>query len=163
MEGYATNAGRPFRRTCRGTSVRRACWPWACRAAQAAPSQQRKPIAVGISARSRKHRLPSGIWRDGVSLEQRMNDSDWNDFMAAQQPGNPEGRRAMNRLCRDYWRPIYLHIRKSGALREAAEELSQRFFVRLFQKKRLRRGRTTFRAYLLRMLKRFLGSSRSRA
>ncbi len=86
-----------------------------------------------------------------------MRDSDWSDYMAAQHPESPEGRQALNRLCNAYWRPVYLYARSKGRSPQAAEDLTHNFFLCLLHENRVKRGPTSFRAYLLKALKLFLG------
>lgn len=69
--------------------------------------------------------------------------------------------RAFERLCRDYWRPIYLYVR--AAWRESnedAKDLTQAFFLFLIDSGALasfeRREVGSFRAYLKVLLRRFV-------
>ena len=69
---------------------------------------------------------------------------------------------ALERLCQDYWPPVYSYIRRRGQGEEESKDLTQEFFARLLEKRWLvgadpELGK--FRAYLLTMLKRFLAGS----
>jgi RNA polymerase sigma factor (sigma-70 family) len=79
---------------------------------------------------------------------------------------SPAAQRALEILCRTYWRPLYGFARRQGLTREEAQDLIQEFFARLLEHKNLdtvRREKGRLRSYLLVSLKRFLGSERQRA
>lgn len=66
---------------------------------------------------------------------------------------------AMESLCEMYWYPLYVFGRRRGLARETAEDMTQSFFVKVFEKHYLKsvdpdRGR--FRSFLLTVFKRFL-------
>jgi RNA polymerase sigma-70 factor (ECF subfamily) len=74
--------------------------------------------------------------------------------------------KALERLCRVYWPPLYAYIRREGYGIEDAQDLTQEFFARLLGKDWLqhlhdRRGK--FRSFLLTFLKHFLCDQRDRA
>jgi RNA polymerase sigma factor (sigma-70 family) len=78
----------------------------------------------------------------------------------------PAARRALEILCRTYWRPLYGFARRQGLTREGAQDLIQEFFARLLEHRNLntvRREKGRLRSYLLVSLKRFLASERQRA
>ncbi|HWB06950.1 MAG TPA: sigma-70 family RNA polymerase sigma factor [Verrucomicrobiales bacterium] len=50
---------------------------------------------------------------------------------AAAEGGSPSSRRALEDLCRAYWRPVYAVSRRSGLSHEDAEDLTQTFFADL--------------------------------
>ena len=50
---------------------------------------------------------------------------------AAGQGGSPTGARALEDLCRAYWRPVYAVARRSGLSHEDAEDVTQSFFAEL--------------------------------
>lgn len=73
---------------------------------------------------------------------------------------------ALEELCRTYWYPLYVYVRRQTPTREDAEDLTQSFFARLLEKDYLtglnsERGR--FRAFLLAALKHFLANEWDRA
>ena len=73
---------------------------------------------------------------------------------------------ALEELCRTYWYPLYVYVRRHTPTREDAEDLTQAFFARFLQKNYLaaissERGR--FRAFLLAALKHFLANEWDRA
>jgi RNA polymerase sigma factor (sigma-70 family) len=79
---------------------------------------------------------------------------------------SPAAQRALEILCRTYWRPLYVFVRRQGLGREEAQDLVQEFFARLLEHRNLdtvRREKGRLRSYLLVSLKRFLASERHRA
>src|SRR5687767_10756120 len=82
----------------------------------------------------------------------------WSAVLAAGQPDVPGALRALEGLCRAYWRPVYVHVRRAGHNVEAARDLTQEFFARMLEGNWLnaadpQRGR--FRSFLLRCVSRF--------
>ena len=66
---------------------------------------------------------------------------------------------ALETLCRTYWYPLYVYVRRQGQSPHDAQDLTQEFFARLLEKKYLRLAdpdRGKFRAFLLKSLKHFL-------
>jgi RNA polymerase sigma factor (sigma-70 family) len=89
----------------------------------------------------------------------------WSVVLEAQS-GSPAAQRALEILCRTYWRPLYGFVRKQGLGREDAQDVVQEFFARLLEHRNLnavRREKGRLRSYLLVSLKRFLASERHRA
>jgi RNA polymerase sigma-70 factor (ECF subfamily) len=73
---------------------------------------------------------------------------------------------ALETLCRSYWYPIYVYVRRKGHGPDEAEELTQEFFSQLIAKEHLRlvdRSKGKFRSFLLAVLDHFLARERSRA
>jgi RNA polymerase sigma-70 factor (ECF subfamily) len=67
--------------------------------------------------------------------------------------------KALEKLCRTYWRPIYGFVRRQGAGPEEAEDLTQSFFALILERKDLntvRKEKGRLRSYLLTSLKNFL-------
>jgi RNA polymerase sigma-70 factor (ECF subfamily) len=89
----------------------------------------------------------------------------WSVVLTAQH-GSPAAEAALAKLCCGYWQPIYSFVRRQGAGREDAEDLTQALFARLlerrdFQAVREEKGR--LRSFLLVSLKHFLANERHRA
>src|SRR5258708_19146260 len=83
----------------------------------------------------------------------------WSIVLAAAQDSG--GGRALDRLCRRYWRPIYMFARGSGLLRCDAEDATQDFFSYLLAGEWLKQAdpdRGSFRAYLLTLMRNFLSN-----
>ncbi len=47
-------------------------------------------------------------------------------------------RRALETLCRAYWYPIYVYVRRKGYRPDEAQDLTQEFFAQIIAKERLR-------------------------
>ena len=89
----------------------------------------------------------------------------WSVVLEAQGE-TPAAQRALEILCRTYWRPLYAFARREGLAREEAQDLVQEFFARLLEHRNLntvRREKGRLRSYLLVSLKRFLATERHRA
>jgi RNA polymerase sigma factor (sigma-70 family) len=89
----------------------------------------------------------------------------WSMVVAAQ-GDSPEADKALERLCRTYWQPIYSFIRRQGATPEDAQDLTQGFFALLLERRDLdtvRKEKGRLRSYLLTSLKHFLANERYRA
>jgi len=90
----------------------------------------------------------------------------WSVVLAGADSANPESRRALETLCRQYWYPVYAHARLLGHDKDAAQDLAQNFFVYLLEKRVLKvadpeRGR--FRAFLKVTFSHFLANERRTA
>jgi RNA polymerase sigma factor (sigma-70 family) len=89
----------------------------------------------------------------------------WSVVLEAQGE-TPAAQRALEILCRTYWRPLYGFALRQGLTREEAQDLIQDFFARLLEHRNLntvRREKGRLRSYLLVSLKRFLASEQHRA
>ncbi|HEY5768092.1 MAG TPA: sigma-70 family RNA polymerase sigma factor, partial [Candidatus Udaeobacter sp.] len=60
----------------------------------------------------------------------------WSVVLEAQGE-SPAADKALEKLCRTYWRPIYGYVRRHGAGAEDAEDLTQGFFALLLERKDL--------------------------
>ena len=83
----------------------------------------------------------------------------WSVVLSAGQPGAPHAAEALEKLCRAYWYPLYVFVRRQGNSPEDAQDLTQNFFSRLLEKNYLARAdrdRGKFRTFLLGSLKNFL-------
>jgi RNA polymerase sigma-70 factor (ECF subfamily) len=72
---------------------------------------------------------------------------------------------ALETLCRSYWYPVYVYIRRRGHGAEQAQDLTQGFFLRVlggsfFERASPEKGR--FRAFLLGAVKNFLADANAR-
>jgi DNA-directed RNA polymerase specialized sigma24 family protein len=82
----------------------------------------------------------------------------WSVVLEAQGE-SPAAQKALEKLCRTYWRPIYGFVRRQGAGAEDAEDLTQGFFGLLLERKDLntvRKEKGRLRCYLLTSVKNFL-------
>ena len=85
----------------------------------------------------------------------------WTVVLAAGQRSTPQSALALEELCRAYWFPLYVYVRRRGHSKEDAEDLTQAFFARLLEKNdfaNLNSERGRFRAFLLASLKHFLAN-----
>ncbi len=83
----------------------------------------------------------------------------WSVVLQVGQADSPEACHALEHLCRDYWYPLYAHVRRQRRSVEDAQDITQEFFLRLLSRDYLKladpqRGR--FRTYLLTSLDRFM-------
>ncbi len=100
---------------------------------------------------------PAGVAR----FEQTL----WSEVLAAGQTERPDSARALERLCRVYWYPIYAYLRRRGFDRHEAKDLTQGFFYYLVRKNVVQaadpeKGR--FRSFLLGALKNFVSNEEGR-
>lgn len=89
----------------------------------------------------------------------------WSQVLSAQDHGDARSGDALETLCRTYWRPLYVYVRRLGWNPTDAEDLTQAFFERVLERKYLERadrGRGRFRAFLLSSLRNFIADERDR-
>ena len=82
----------------------------------------------------------------------------WSVVLEAQGE-SPAAQKALEKLCRTYWRPIYGYVRRHGGGTEDAEDLTQGFFALLLERKDLnsvRKEKGRLCSYLLASVKHFL-------
>ena len=90
----------------------------------------------------------------------------WSVVLAAGHSSAPVAQEALEYLCRAYWYPLYVFVRRQGNSPEDAQDLTQDFFSRLLDKNYLTKAnpeRGKFRSFLLRSLKNFLVNEWKRA
>jgi RNA polymerase sigma factor (sigma-70 family) len=90
----------------------------------------------------------------------------WSVVLAAGQQNTLQSSAALEQLCRDYWYPVYVYVRRRGISHEDAQDLTQAFFAHLLRKDFLdgvgpEKGR--FRSFLLACLKHFLADEWAKA
>ncbi len=107
-------------------------------------------------------RLPTDTTQEG-----RFASTRWTVVIAAGESGFPSGHGldALSELCRIYWRPLYLFLRREGIGPEDAQDLTQGFFAELIRDRvylRADREKGRFRSFLLGALKHFVGGARDR-
>jgi RNA polymerase sigma factor (sigma-70 family) len=86
----------------------------------------------------------------------------WSIVLEAQ-GDSPEADKALEKLCRIYWWPVYSFIIRQGAGPEEAKDLTQSFFADLFERRDLesvRREKGRLRAFFFASLKHFLAKER---
>src|SRR3989442_6709270 len=90
----------------------------------------------------------------------------WTVVLAAGRPKAPHADMALEELCRTYWYPLYVYVRRQTSTREDAEDLTQSFFAKFLEKNYLEglsSDKGKFRAFLLAALKHFLANEWDRA
>jgi DNA-directed RNA polymerase specialized sigma24 family protein len=88
--------------------------------------------------------------------------TEWSLVLMASVDGGP----ALDRLCRAYWRPVYVFIRAAGLPRHEAEDATQEFFADMLRREWLKladRERGSFRAFLRSSVRLFLNNRRRTA
>jgi len=89
----------------------------------------------------------------------------WSTVLAAGESASPGASEALEKLCRTYWSPVCVFVRRQGYNREQAEDLTQGFFEQLIEKELASRAdpeRGRFRNFLLKVLTQFLADERRR-
>ncbi len=92
----------------------------------------------------------------------------WTVVLAAGQSEDTSGKaqRALSELCRIYWRPLYLFLRRKGYTTDDAQDLTQDFFGDLIATRsyaRADRSKGRFRSFLLGALKHHMADARDYA
>lgn len=84
----------------------------------------------------------------------------WSVVLAARQEFSPESAAALEAICRAYWQPLYVYVRRCGQSPEDAQDLTQEFFRRLLEKRWLDSvdpAKGKLRTFLIVALKNFMG------
>ena len=90
----------------------------------------------------------------------------WSVVLTAGQPGSLQSAEALEKLCRLYWYPLYVYIRRRGYGVEEAQDLTQGFFSQLLERQSFARAvpdKGRFRSFLLAGLNYYLSDERDRA
>lgn len=90
----------------------------------------------------------------------------WTTVAAAAGENSSIATQALERLCADYWRPIFRYFVRSVGSSDQARDLTQAFFVELLESRSYARAipeRGRFRSYLLSAAKYFLADQHKRA
>jgi len=101
----------------------------------------------------------------GATAPSGFSTTHWSLITRAAMP-SPEGRAALEALCRAYWFPVYAFARKQGCEASDAEDVTQDFFAEIVQSEFLQRAdpeRGRFRSYLLTAVKRRIVNAHDRA
>ncbi|MES2924862.1 MAG: sigma factor [Verrucomicrobiota bacterium] len=81
-----------------------------------------------------------------------FNTTRWSIVHAAGDRQSPDAAAALEVLCRAYWYPLYVYIRRKGLSPSDAQDVTQEFFYRLIGKNSLESvdsGKGSFRSFLL--------------
>jgi RNA polymerase sigma factor (sigma-70 family) len=103
---------------------------------------------------------------DGLARNATFATTHWSVVLAAGREDSPRSADALEALCRDYWYPLYVYVRRRGYGPEDAQDLTQQFFARFLEKGSFgladpARGR--FRTFLLKSIEHFLADDWKRA
>lgn len=82
-------------------------------------------------------------------------------FLAAETESSAATHAALEKLCRAYWYPLYVFVRRRGYSPHDAQDLTQSFFERLLDRNYLSgadRRKGKFRSYILAALEHFLAN-----
>jgi RNA polymerase sigma-70 factor (ECF subfamily) len=102
----------------------------------------------------------------GVRAADVFATTHWTVVLAAGNRSSRQADVALEELCRTYWYPLYVYVRRQTATREDAEDLTQSFFARFLEKnylEKLNSEKGRFRAFLLASLKHFLANEWDKA
>ncbi|HOX07116.1 MAG TPA: hypothetical protein PK280_12000 [Planctomycetota bacterium] len=102
--------------------------------------------------------MPESRWTHA-----RFATTAWTEVLAARGAATEKSARAIEELCRKYWKPAYAYLRHKGRRREEAADLVQDYFAAAIEKgffDGAERERGRFRTYMLATLNRFLSSHR---
>lgn len=106
-------------------------------------------------------------WQGQENQNGRFATTRWSLVLAAaDMRATTRSNEALAALCGSYWYPLYAYVRRQGHSADAAQDLTQEFFVRFLEKELLQsvdRERGRFRSYLLAALKHFLSDQWDRA
>jgi RNA polymerase sigma factor (sigma-70 family) len=96
----------------------------------------------------------------GAGARRSFETTHWSVVLAAgDDPNSSRARDALETLCRAYWKPLFVYVRREGYSDADAKDLVQGFFARILERRDLqavRKERGRFRSYLLAAMKNFL-------
>ena len=91
----------------------------------------------------------------------RFTTTHWSIVLSAGGENSDAAATALEKLCRAYWYPLYVFIRRKGYEPHTAQDLTQGFFARLLEKNYLQgldRNKGKFRSFLLAALEHYLSN-----
>lgn len=102
----------------------------------------------------------------GIAAGRDFRTTHWSLVLAAGAPSETSGDLALEQLCRTYWYPVFVYVRRRGFAPADAQDLTQGFFARLLEKGWLKEADASkgrFRTFLLTLLTRYLANEYERA
>src|ERR1044071_9154954 len=90
----------------------------------------------------------------------------WSVVLAATRKGTAESAAALESVCRAYWQPLYVYVRRCGQSPHDAQDLTQEFFRHLLENRWLKaadRQKGRLRTFLVTALKHFMATEWRRA
>ena len=115
-----------------------------------------------VHDRRGEHRV-SGSDPSSTSDGGRFTTTCWTVIVQARDQGSPQAHQALAELCRAYWYPLYVFLRRRGYQPDQAEDLTQGFFADLLSRdffKTVDPAKGRFRTFLLASLEHFLANRR---
>jgi len=112
------------------------------------------------------NRTPGDGVGDAAREPRAFATTHWSLITRAGEPGTPEGRAALEELCRVYWFPIYEFARRRGLSSADAEDRTQGFFADLIARGSVAQADTVrgrFRTFLLSSFEHYCSHERARA
>ena len=109
---------------------------------------------------------PAGDVEDATRPRGAFATTHWSMILLAGEAGTPEGRAALEELCRIYWSPLYWFARRRGLTAADAEDLTQGFFADLLARGAVAQAdaaRGRFRTFLLSSFEHYRLNERARA
>lgn len=109
------------------------------------------------------------VARDQATREQRESlfvTTRWSIVRAASALDSSTARQALEKLCADYWQPVFHYFARSVGNQEQARDLTQAFFIDFLESRSYARAtpdRGHFRSFLLGAAKYFLADEQKRA
>jgi RNA polymerase sigma-70 factor (ECF subfamily) len=100
-----------------------------------------------------------------LSIE-RFVTTQWKVILAARDGSTEEARLALESLCRAYWYPLYVYVRRRGHGADESRDLTQAFFADLLGRdwmESIDPAKGRFRSFLLASLHHFLSHERDKA
>jgi len=110
--------------------------------------------------------MPEGTERNSTPGQSSFATTHWSIVLAAGNQSSPDYTRALSTLCRTYWYPLYVYLRRWGCDREQAEDYTQGFFAGLLERQGIGKAdpkQGKFRSFLLASLKNFLADEWDRS
>ena len=92
----------------------------------------------------------------------RFRTTHWSVVLLSAQTQVPDSRTALADLCRLYWYPLYVFVRRRGHSAEDAQDLTQGFLLSLLERKSLRQvgpEKGKFRSFLLASLNNYISDA----
>lgn len=101
-----------------------------------------------------------------VASSYQFTTTHWSVVVSAGESDSEASLRALDRLCRTYWYPLFAYVRRRGYAEEEAKDLTQAFFAQLISGQTVAkadRERGRFRTFLLASLDHFLANEWNRS
>ena len=115
---------------------------------------------IRVTMRAESQTIPSHAGSDSA-----FQNTLWSQVYAAGGLDASTSEKALEILCRTYWKPIYFFLLRSGKEHHQAKDLTQGFFAYVLEKGLIQtatREKGRFRSFLLGVLKHFVSNERRR-